>query len=844
MSALISSATGNLTASGTWSLADPTSFMDSEAATTAISGAGDSGNFIPGAITIDAMAFKVASRVASPTGTITMTLRDQLAGTDVVSVTVNQADIGESGWHVLKLAAPVTLVAIKQYLIRMQASVSSQVTIYRNASLNNWARALRVTTNQAPVAGDQLIIAGELTGAGTGNNFTVTMDQTAITSYGSASFPHSIGVSKRGTLTCAASASTAYNLKWKGIMRVSGGGILNTGTTGTPMPSTSSLTLTMDVATNVDSGLVIGTGGTWNGRGNAISNTNALLAANAAALATSLTTNISTGWKSGDVIAIAPSQRNNLEAEKVTLSGDASGTAVPIGALVNAHSGQIFTKNGINFDTRSEIINLTRNVVVIGTSSSLQGYIFFDNSAIIDIQYHEIAFMGSGTANKRGIDVQTTTGSCALQFCSIHDFIVSSSIGFNLGTSNCNNITYNNNVSYNHSLSHIVTQPFNTNSNLTFTNIIAILHQSTSPMLWFQIAGATYSNITCAGGAANGIGILLGANTPFANTVSNIVVHSCNGVNMDFSHAGGTVSGIKCYRGSVSNRSNICWAGLVAYGSVIDNLQSFGNVQSGFSFEQDSFSGNGSFVGRLIIKNSTFDSDPSLSATPIGINFTSSSNGISPGHSKIEMENCTVGANYAFTTGDFVVPAGYPLGVFMQMVCRMITTGSTTRFSGNSNLVIGSYISFQRLNGTAGNHLTYMDYGVLSIDTVISGVASPSMRMAPINASNKLNSGVLDQGFLAPVANGQSLTASVAIRKSVVGDGSAYNGNQPRLIVRKNICIGINADTVLATYSAAAGSWNTISGTTVTATDDGVMEFIIDCDGTAGWINIDDFAVS
>ena len=77
-----------------------------------------------------------------------------------------------------------------------------------------------------------------------------------------------------------------------------------------------------------------------------------------------------------------------------------------------------------------------------------------------------------------------------------------------------------------------------------------------------------------------------------------------------------------------------------------------------------------------------------------------------------------------------------------------------------------------------------------------------------------------------------------------MGDGAAYNGNQPRLIVRRNDAIGITSDTVLATYSAGTGSWNQLSGTTAAFSDDGVAEVIVDCDGTAGWTNIDDWSVS
>jgi len=99
-------------------------------------------------------------------------------------------------------------------------------------------------------------------------------------------------------------------------------------------------------------------------------------------------------------------------------------------------------------------------------------------------------------------------------------------------------------------------------------------------------------------------------------------------------------------------------------------------------------------------------------------------------------------------------------------------------------------------------------------------------------------------GFTTPVTNGSLITPKVRVRQSVVGDGTAYNGNAPRLILRKNVPLGITSDTVIATYSGASGSFQDVTGNTPVPTDDGVMEFVVDCDGTTGWINLDNFSVT
>jgi len=49
---------------------------------------------------------------------------------------------------------------------------------------------------------------------------------------------------------------------------------------------------------------------------------------------------------------------------------------------------------------------------------------------------------------------------------------------------------------------------------------------------------------------------------------------------------------------------------------------------------------------------------------------------------------------------------------------------------------------------------------------------------------------------------------------------------------------------VFAHVAASAGAWETLSYTLPSAVTDNVgMEFYVDCDGNAGWINIDTITV-
>ena len=94
--------------------------------------------------------------------------------------------------------------------------------------------------------------------------------------------------------------------------------------------------------------------------------------------------------------------------------------------------------------------------------------------------------------------------------------------------------------------------------------------------------------------------------------------------------------------------------------------------------------------------------------------------------------------------------------------------------------------------------------------------------------------------FRVAVNNGQTVTPSIYVREN-----ASYNGARARLIVKENAAVGITSDTVLDTATAASDeAWEQLTGTTAAVTDDGVLEFVVDCDGTAGQLNVDDFTAT
>jgi hypothetical protein len=189
------------------------------------------------------------------------------------------------------------------------------------------------------------------------------------------------------------------------------------------------------------------------------------------------------------------------------------------------------------------------------------------------------------------------------------------------------------------------------------------------------------------------------------------------------------------------------------------------------------------------------------------------------GKTKITLENCNKLPSIVIGTG-----TGYPMVPGLMVIVAKNCTGASDI----------TYINYGK-----GTIVTY----TLIPDTAIFRTTSPSLRLTANHATYKAESAPLDEGMKATVASGSTLTVSVYVRTSLLTDtgGANYNGAAPRLIVRRNDAVGYTADAVIATHAGAAGEWTLLSGTTSAATSDGVMEFVVDSDGTAGWINIDDW---
>jgi hypothetical protein len=750
-----------------------------------------------------------------------------IAASDLSTINTGTA----SGWALFKFASNVTLTAASLYTVQVSGTTAGNITPFR-AAANDWARALRTTTAQAPASGDTVIVCGAYSGIGSVTSNTVTVDS-GVTNAAS----YTVEICDHGTLAYSTAASINPYLKVATTVGttagISGwcGGTFTMGTQASPIPSTSTASLefaSTAVAPNnfgfdARSGFTISTGGT------PLTYNSALLAADAAAgtgtVGTPLTTNVTTGWKAGDTVVIASTTQTKTQSEKIAVASSAGASLTLSANLANAHGG-----TGL---TIAEVINLTRNVSMFSTSATNTGYVNIQAGAIANLQSTEFYNLGSATASKRGIDVGVTVaagGSCTINNCSMHDFGPASATGIFCNAATNTNVAISNCVIYNTNGSCLATTSLTSaTSNNSYSNIIGI----TSAGVCFSLADlmSNISNITAVGGTTGGISLADSmAAGQVMGTVSGLVAHSnttiginVTGITSYTNNPYGTISNITSWRNTTVglNLTN-------AFGAIIDGAGSNGGQLFGNGTVNITFA---SSCGNIYLRNMVLNAGTTL-VCPVGLSI---SNDMKDAY----IDNSTFGATTTFATGDISIPAA---NIFSRFFARNCTFNSATTLANQlTNMVEGSEFSSARHQQTPGNHRSYKKFGTLSPDAVIYHYQSPSTRMTPNSVNGKLISGYKK----IAVPNGQTATVNVWVRKSVAGDGTAYTGNQPRLIQRADAATGNNTDVVLATATNAAnGAWQLLTATIAPVNDNCAVTLYIDCDGAAGWVNVDDWFVS
>ena len=834
MAVLIAKASGLLTASTTWSTVDATSYLNAENGSEVLTAAYSdtrSSTFTPGAITIDGIAVKLSVRTGV-TGTMSVSLYNDTLTADVAGteVTINCADLPvaatadlNGGWIFFKFSSSVLLLAGNNYRVQAKTSDASQVSLFRNATADNICRALRTTTEAAPGAGDDMIICGEKTGAGAETAIVVTMDSEAATDYGAAStslVTPSLAICDGGTLQYGTTAATNYILRQSGNVVIYSGGTFNIGTTDTPIPRGGSAVLEFDCAADGGFGLLVRNLGTFVAQG--LSRTAAklvdrcLLNTDEAIASTSLGVSADTGWLDNDEIAVASTTQTASQSEKGALNGNANASDMTVDGFAGAGGGLAAAHSGTS-PTQAEVILLTRNVRVRAVTSTLVTYCCFKPTSIVDIDWCEFYYLGENATDKHGIDVQTISGSFNMQRSSIHDC---EDAGFYINGTTADNITFSNNVMYlcgtttsAHSLE--VADATSGASIVINGNIVMRPTGTSTDCFRFADNGITCTNNTAVGSVGFGFNYTEAA--PLGTNSGN-TAHSCTSRGLSFAAiiAGGTITNFTAWRNTLEG---ILLSTASIHDLLFDGGVLFGNGTSNIAISTGPIV-NVEFKNYILNGDSSFATTNGVGLTGVCIN--------------LKFTNCdfsTASGILTAHTNDFNVLGSEKYVCVLSQNCKL---GASVEVLNQAGMLINSFIRSARHDQTAGSHKSFFKYGTIALDAATFHTAAPSEKLTPNNTTTRLESGMKKYA----VANGGTITPSVWVRKS-----AAYDGAQPRLILKANPAAGIAADVVLDTMTVGVDTWEQLTAVSAAVTDDAVLEVCVDCIlGTGGDVFVDDYS--
>lgn len=841
MATLFSIGTGNFTAAGTWGVINATMFNASETTTTALTTSFvGATTYTPGAITVSHIGVKLSVRTGT-TGTISVRLAQGGVAVAGTTVTINVADLPvaanadlNGGWIFFKLSALVTLLAATAYSVQASTSSASQVSL-RSTATSNWAIALVTTTTAAPAAGDNLIIGGEYISAGSSNSFTVTMDNTATTDFGSAPtaanslLTPGIAIGSNGTLTWGTSAATAYYMRMSNSIIVYTGGTLNMGTSGTPCPRDSTMELFFDCGTHVNYGLVVRNLGTWGAYGQSRTSGKDIyyckLNTDEAIASTSLGVDTDTGWLDNDLIAIASTTQTSAQRESGSLNGAASSTTLTVDSFLGAGGGLNFAHLGTN-PVQAEIILLTRNVRIFG-ASAIHYYIRLEATSTVNVYWTAMYYIGSTTAQKEGVCIFTTTGTCIFRYCSIYNQHSSGSHAWYISTTTTGNIIY---------IEYCVTYHIQGYSVFTVTPSLSVLYirycvfigntQTSLASIYTQTPSALIDScvVSSVSNAAAAIVITHSA------IIRNCTIHSNENRGISIS----PVSATSILTGSIESCSIYRNLGSSTAGSGIGAASPIGNfrisdcIVFGNSNTNIGLSGRTSYI---YIENTSLSSDSTFS-TAYGI-YVDDPTDFSY---NMTVENCEFGATSSIYRP--LTTSGIRISGRSEALLNNNKFSASTHIE-NGGITSPSYLISHQHNREVNNHFTIKPQGRIELASSSVHSGSFSMRLIP-SASRELESSGLYGGFKVPVASGQSCTPTV-----YVYEDSPYNGSRARLYVKKNYSMGITSDTLLDTATAASDlAWEALTGTTSAATSNGTMEFVVVANSSTGSVYIDTFSAT
>lgn len=843
MAYLLSKQSGNWSSSSTWEVAGFTSlsFIGVTIVTTTYT---PSASATPGAITMTGVWLALNSRATTPVGTLDVQLWNNTSSVQVALVTINVSDIpatpntGSARGIFLRFSSPVTLLAGTLYQIRLRTSSANQLGFWRtNSGSTDWCRVFATSTTASPSATDIMFIQGFYTGPGAFTDVTVTMDNNNSTLYGG------VVTNNGGTLDWVTNSSTELRLNsevWSGsaVSLLISGGTFRMGSTASRIQPGVTASLIIDAGTLNGRRIQVQDTAQFIAAGSTMSYTWTQLNSDVVAGATTATTSVATGWNVGNEIVISPTIRHattgtTIQYDRRTLTS-VSGTTLGFSSLTNPHSG--------TGDFAADVINLTRNCRIQSLSTTLRTYMT-SGSILCEINLNDVEFINFGTTNGAvTFNGSGASGSLYVKNCSFNDCGIGVSLVSTTNLYNCivDNCVYSTRTTTGTMVSHaasVTSQPISVNSYIS--NNCMIFGGTSSSAVGISILN---NAIDVENNSVSGIQAAAcfqyGQTTTYiisGKFNNNIGRFSGNGFITYFAdtlRTGNHPTGNKSIRnlnygfyipGSTNTRIN----DLVVIGNSLANLLCAYTVNA--------------TTKNVFINNANVQSDP-LYTSPVGIILALSTYPSRSSSVYVTFNNCNIGTLTAHTTSDI------RFSVDSDQDCELIfnncNLGSPIEVSQPQFMSRSSKVAFQRVDQVNGAHRTYYNNGLLTLDTSIYRSSGKSVRLTPSTSTS-----FQDFGFKKiPVRGGSTPTVSVWVRKSQTSDGSDYNGNQPRLLLKNNQAVanfGTYDDIVLATASSSNGTWEQLSATLpVTPYEDTAFEVYLDCSGTTGWVNVDDWRVS
>jgi hypothetical protein len=788
MSNLISSASGNWSAASTWRVAATGSgaVLVSRTHIQPVNGqlsskfAVTKGEIING---IMVHLEKISSQ-----GTITVSLAG--GPVDLTSKTINVSTLPDGKSWILFAIPALVSNGNQIYSIRLKTSIENTVNAYTDGIENNWSHILRTSSTAIPAMGDNLWVVGEQVGIEKEQSFTVIMDMIASPGYGK------IEINNGGTLSFATEESKDYILTTtedsKGGLEIFAGGAFTIGTPDKPIPATSSAELYFNGESDGNIFMQVWKNGTFKTCGQPKHLVEKLKEdSDVKSLCSKLDSN-PIGWKKNDIIVFSPTVRNIFQCEAKTLSDDVTDSLIYHGPKQLAHDG--------GKRTSGEVLNLTQHIKIHGTASTINTRLEFNEGAIVNCNTTEFYFIGSQNSADAGIMLMpakcNTVNSISFYLCSFRDSTNIFNCGaFMSGLSVSSCVAFNIMSFFNCATSATTVQ------SLLVNTIVKSTSTAISTNAQNKLVGNTVSGCTETAYLITGSGKL-------ASFENNSAHSNSIGIKLDSFSGNGSIVGGLLWR-NIDN--GILLNGAVE-GLVVSEVGIFGNLNN---ITLDKVI-NTKFINCSVDSDLKARSDLSIGMKNYLINTT--------------FENCAFGATSPAAI-DFDILSG--TGTTIRSGFRNCSFTAPVKVN---NLTSQCKLFSQNHNQIVGSDFEWTKYGTLQEDT------SKAKKFVFGNGSSKINPFIKNEIPVAKarVNSGETVSFKISLRKSTSTDGAAYNGNQPRLIVKANSNLGFVSDKVLAVASSAHdGKFAVLSGTTAPTINDGLVEFVVDCDGSDGWITVD-----